>query len=500
MDTQLLKIDFQKSIWITSGSFSALFLVVALVFPDFFKTKLNDWTHSVLEVFGGFYLFLGIAAVGIMLVLALSPIGKIKLGEGVPEYSWFSWIAMLYSTGMGAGLLLRAVQEPVFYFTNPPRESSLSPGDFALEYTFFHWGFTPWAFYGLFGLVIAYNLFQKKRTILSSAILPDRFSQSMGAVAMDTLTIICTLLGVVAAVGLGSRQLLDAIAYWTGIEGISSGQAIAPVLIVCSLATASAYLGVNRGIRILSDLNIGLALGLMVFTIWVGSNGLIVGSFFRALGTYLLEFIPMSLNMGNQKVSHQFLTDWTYFYWAFWLAWAPFTGVFIARISKGRTIRSFIVGTLLIPSLGTFFWFSIFGSNAFLLIESGAIEAVRFESIFSAVFNFFASFPLSFLSNAVTTLLIFTFLITSVDSAIYVLSMFLDLGKTDPNKRIRVFWGFSIALLTIAVILIGKDQLLESVSHLLILFALPFSLLFAGMVLYFILSLFIPAKKHDHTS
>ncbi len=379
MNTQRLKIDFQKSTWIASGSFCGIFLVIALVFPDFFRSKLTDWTYAVLENFGGFYLFLGIAAVVIMLLLALSPIGKIKLGEGVPEYSWFSWIAMLYSTGMGAGLLLRAVQEPVFYFSNPPRESTLSPADFALEYTFFHWGFTPWAFYGLFVLVIAYNLFAKKRTILSSAILPDRFSQSMGAVAMDTFTIICTLLGVVAAVGLGSRQLLDAIGYWTGIEGVSSGQAIVPVLIVCGLATSSAYLGVNKGIRILSDLNIGLAIGLMVFTIWVGSNGLIIGAFFRAFGAYLQEFIPMSLNLGKQKVSHQFLTAWTYFYWAFWLAWAPFTGVFIARISKGRTIRSFVTGTLLIPSLGTFFWFSIFGSNAFLLIESGAIEADKFE-------------------------------------------------------------------------------------------------------------------------
>jgi glycine betaine transporter len=481
-----LNFNLQKSTRIVTGLFCFSFLLGSLAFPAFFKTKLGEWTAEILEVFGGFYLFLGFAAVAVMVLIALSPMGGKKLGKGEPEYSWFSWIAMLYSTGIGAGLLLRAVQEPVFYFTNPPRESSLSAGDFALEYTFFHWGFTPWAFYGLFGLVIASNLFHKEKTILSSSILPSRFSNSFGAVAMDSLTIICTLLGVVAAVGLGSRQLLDAIAYWLGWEAISSEQAIFPVLAICALATVSAYSGVNKGIRILSNLNIGLAIGLMLFTWYIGSSGIVTGALIRSIGGYLVDFIPMSLNMSGQKVSVQFLTDWTIFYWAFWLAWAPFTGVFIARISKGRTVRSFVIGTMLIPSVGTFLWFSIFGANAFALIEAGLVSAEKFESIYSAIFNFFAAFPLSTMSNAATTVLIITFLVTSVDSAIFVLSMFSDGGKTDPSRKIRLFWGFSIPLFTVAVILIGKDQLLGSVSQLLILFALPFSFLFAGMVGYFI--------------
>jgi glycine betaine transporter len=481
-----LNLNLQNSTRIVTGLFCFLFLLASLAFPAFFKTKLGEWTTEILEVFGGFYLFLGFAAVAVMVLIALSPMGGKKLGKGEPEYSWFSWIAMLYSTGMGAGLLLRAVQEPVFYFTDPPRESSLSPGDFALEYTFFHWGFTPWAFYGLFGLVIASNLFHKEKTILSSSILPSRFRDSLGAVAMDSLTIICTLLGVVAAVGLGSRQLLDAIGYWLEWEAISSEQAIFPVLLICALATVSAYSGVNKGIRILSNLNIGLAIGLMLFTWYIGSSGIVTGALMRSFGGYLYDFIPMSLNLNGQKVSHQFLTDWTIFYWAFWLAWAPFTGVFIARISKGRSVRAFVIGTMLIPSVGTFLWFSVFGANAFALIEAGLVSADKFESIYSAIFNFFAAFPHSGLSNSVTTILIITFLVTSVDSAIFVLSMFSDGGKTEPSRKIRLFWGFSIPLFTIAVILTGKEQLLGSVSQLLILFALPFSFLFAGMVGYFI--------------
>ncbi|ERM84300.1 hypothetical protein P872_14740 [Rhodonellum psychrophilum GCM71 = DSM 17998] len=488
------KIDTQKSTLYTSGAFCVLFLCIAFLFPGFFKTKLGEWTHEILEVFGGFYLFLGLASVLLLFIIAFSSVGKKRLGTEKPEYRWFSWIAMLYSTGMGAGLLLRAVQEPVYYYANPPRESSLSSGEFALQYTFFHWGLTPWAFYGLFGLVIAYNLYEKNGTILSSSILNENYRKTISATLIDVLTIICTLLGVVAAVGLGSRQLLGSISYWTGAENLASGQTVFLVLLVCVLATISAFMGVNKGIRFISNLNIGMALLLLVFVWIVGSEWLVLGVLLKSMGAYLLEFIPMSINVGSHKVSNAFLTDWTFFYWAFWLAWTPFTGVFIARISKGRTIRQFILGTLIIPALGTFLWFTVFGANAFSLIEASEVHSSKFDSIYSAIFNFFDLFPLSTWSNAIATVLVFTFLITSVDSAIFVLSMFSDEGRTEPKRRYRLFWGLTIALFTIAVILIGKDQLLEAVSQLMILFALPFTFLFTGMVIYFVYKLYTTTK------
>lgn len=478
--------DTQKHTLYGSGIFVFLFLVLAFWFPEAFIERLSSWTFQILEIFGMFNLVVGLGSVLVLLAIAFSPFGKRKLGKEKPEYSWISWIAMLYSTGMGAGLLLRAIQEPVFYYTHPPRESVLSQGEFALQYTFFHWGLTPWAFYGLFGLVIAYNLYEKKGTILSSSVLEKRLQKTIWATMMDILTIICTLLGVVAAVGLGSRQLLEAIAYWWGLEEIPSNLTIWLVLLVCAVSTYSAFSGVNKGIRILSNFNIGLATILLVFTWLVGSEWMVIGMLLKALGMYLLEFVPMSLNIGQQKVSHEFLTDWTFFYWAFWLAWAPFTGVFMARISKGRTIRQFITGTLIVPALGTFIWFTIFGSNAFGLIESGKTAVESFGSIYSALFNFFSQFPYSSFSNTLSTVLIFTFLITSVDSAIFVLGMFTDQGNPEPNKRHRLFWGVSIALFTVVVILLGKDRLLQSVSQLLILFALPFSFLFVGMVFYFL--------------
>lgn len=469
-----------------SAAFIGLFLLTALLFPDIFRTKLALWTRKVLEVFGDFYLFLGLGAVLVLLVFALLPIGKRRLGREKPEYSWFSWIAMLYSTGMGAGLLLRAVQEPVYYYQYPPRESLLSRGEFALQYTFFHWGLTPWAFYGLFGLIIAYHLYEHNGTVLSSSFLGKINKSPVLAGVVDAITIICTLLGVMAAAGLGSRQLLEAIYYWSGSASLDPSYAVFVVLLVSALATLSAFLGLSKGIRNLSNLNICLALGLMFFVVVLaGSRGLL-STLLKTAGFYLLEFIPMSLNLGAYQVPQEFMADWTYFYWAFWLSWAPFTGVFIARISKGRTIRQFVLGTLIVPVTATFLWFTVFGSSAFELIEARGIAADRFNSIYSAVFNFFAVFPAAAWSNTITSILVFTFLITSVDSAIFVLSMFSGHGNVRPGKKMRLFWGGIIGLTTIAVILLGKDSLLEAVSQLLILFALPFSFLFVVMAGYFI--------------
>ncbi len=451
-----------------------------------------------LDKFGEFYLFLGLFSVTILFVVGITKVGSLKLGEGKPRYSLVSWVAMLYSTGMGAGLLLRAVQEPVYYYNNAPRATD-DLESFALQYTFFHWGLTPWAFYGLFGLLVAYQIYICKGSILVSAIVPLRFRKPIVASIIDFIVVVCTLLGVVAAVGLGCRQLLEAVYYWTGGGEINYTYSIILILLVSVLATMSAFKGINKGIKNLSNLNISLALALLVFVWAVGSDKLVIDKVFVVIVRYLKDFVPMSLNLAYAKVSMEFLTDWTYFYWAFWLSWAPFTGVFIARISKGRTIREFVLGTLFIPACGTFIWFTVFGSNAFALLENGSVDVVKFESIYSALFQFFDQFPLTIMTNSVASFLVFTFLITSIDSAIYVLGMFTDNGTMNPKKKIRLIWGTGIALFTIAVTLVGQNELLNSISQLLILFALPFSILFFGLVLYLLYSLYIKKTNYDQT-
>ncbi len=486
----------EKATKISIGGFCFVFLGFAFLFPELFKQKLGLWTGILLQGFGFYYLVLGLFSVLLLVFIAFSKKGKVRLGEGNAEYGWFSWIAMLYSTGMGAGLLLRAVQEPVFYYQNPPRTSPLSDSNFALEYTFFHWGLTPWAFYGLFGLIMAYVIFVRKRSTLSASLLPEKIEKSTLGVMMNVLTIICTLLGVVAALGLGGRQLLEAIGN-VFVFDPKPLQAIYVVMVVCLVATASALLGLKAGIRNISNLNIGLALFLLVFVSYFGWQQGVSFGFLTTLGTYLYEFVPMSLNLGTFEVETSFLKDWTYFYWAFWLAWAPFTGIFIARISKGRKIRDFILAVLVIPALGTFIWFTAFGQNAYHLLETGIAGVGDFGSIYTGIFRFFDYLPLAVMMKGISLVLVFTFLITSVDSAIFVLSMFSDGGKQEPLKKFRWIWGMLIGLFTIALLLIGKEALLESVSQLLIVFAFPFSLMFLGMAFYFVRLLFWKKPQYE---
>lgn len=479
-----------QSILLKLTASALLFLaVMGLVLQENFSLVLEELTSKALGLFGGYYLYLGLGSVLLMVFLAIHPLSKIKLGGSQPEFGWVSWIAMLYSTGMGGGLMLRAVQEPVFYFQNPPRSFVQSKEIFALEYTFFHWGFTPWAFYGLMALLVAYNIYIKSGSALSSSALLGKFTSPWLAGALDLLTVLCTLFGVVAGVGLGSRQLLEAISYWSGIQ-FSSQALILPVFLVSFIAILSAYFGVRRGIKLLSNINIGGASLLLLFAWIVGNKVESVTNMFFGVSNYLLEFFPMSLNYGIGKVENSFLKDWTYFYWAFWLSWAPFTGVFIARISKGRSIRELILGTLFVPAIGTFFWFSVFGTNGMELIETGRIESTAFSSIYSSLFTYFSLFPYPLLSKFIATGLVGIFLITSIDSAIFVLSIFLDEGKEEPRKRIRLFWGVSIFTFTAGVGWLGREGILEAMSNLLILFALPFSFVFILLIIGFVRTLF----------
>lgn len=437
-----------------------------------------------MDFFGPLYLFLGFLAVVIGIILSIHPIGKIKLGSGKPEYGLMSWVAMLYSTGMGSGLLLRAVQEPVYFLENPPRTSSQSSEIFALEYTFFHWGFTPWAFYGLTAVMVGWFYYRKEKSFLFSDFLfGESFRGKWARDLIDLVVIVTTFFGVFASIGLGSRQLLASGEFWGGMVW-EPKWAIIPLAIICIAATLSALLGVRKGIKKLSDLNMTGALFLLVFTLILGSVWDTLGMFFESLLFYVLEWAPMSLNLGKWSVSNDFLQNWTVFYWAFWLAWAPFTGIFIARISQGRSIREVLLGTLLIPSVGTFLWFTVFGNHAFGLIASQAISSEAFDSVYSSIFVFFGLLPLSNITQFLSSFFLATFLITSIDSAIFVLSMYLDGGKKEPEKRIRFFWGVSFFVLTSIVLWMGSEQLLHTISNILILSSLPFAVVFLPLLLF----------------
>jgi glycine betaine transporter len=484
---------FRQQTFLFSLGTCILFLLLAFIFTDEVEQAITISAAFTLNGFGGYYLYFGCFLVTCLLVLAFSRYGKIRLGTRKPAYGVFSWLAMLFSTGMGAGLMLRAVQEPMYYFRHPPRYSDYSEEVLALEYTFFHWGLTPWAFYGMFGLIMAYMSHIHQRPMLSSSFLPSLLRKKKFIVPVDSITVICTLFGVVGAVGLGSRQVLRGMAEVGAPIPQTLFMNILVVLLIGGMATISAFSGLKKGIRNLSRLNIGIALMLLVFTALTSMDREMIALFGQALGAYFLDFVPMSLNLGDFQTEPGFLRDWTLFYWAFWMAWAPFTGLFIARISAGRTIRAYVLGVLMVPSLASFIWFTVFGAASFSLSASSGYQEGQFDSIYGGIFSFFSYFPFSGITKFTALLLIITFLITSIDSAVYVLGVFSSHGSLKPRKHNILIWGSILVAITASVLLLGQETLLNTITQLLVVVALPFSFLYAGMTLYFIVSL----KRQD---
>ena len=479
-----------------------LFTLIVFFATEASYESIESASIWVRNYFGFFYLYLGLACVLLLLAVAFSPLGKIKLGkkDSRPEHSLWAWTAMLYSAGMGAGILLRAVQEPVFMQQHPPYSSNLEPEILALEFTFYQWGFTAWAFYGLFAMVIGYALFVRKKKVRVSAAIEDTISSTIARQGIDVMTIITTVFGLIAAIGLGTTQINGGLNHVFGPE-FGLGTTLFLAVLISSVAFYSAWQGVDKGIKVISKLNIGITLLILAFVFAINDMPAILLSFGKASWHYLIDFIPMSLAYGSYNPGMSFLTDWTFYYWAFWLAWAPFTGIFIARISKGRTLRQLLLGVLIIPSIGTFFWFSVFGTSAFQLIETWGNYNGEFDNVFSSIFVFFENYPLASLINITTLLLLIGFLVTSVDSAVFVLSMFTDKGRKNPNKRHRLVWSVVVLLATMALILLGNAKpnidVLTAVQKLLIITSLPFAIFMVMMTGVFLREILKKRVKHS---
>ena len=449
------------------------------------------WVRSKL---GYFYLYLGLAVVLFVLALAASRWGRIRLGsqDERPEHSWWSWGAMLYSAGMGAGILLRAVQEPVYMQQHPPIAAAIPADILALEYTFYQWGLTAWAFYGVFAVVIGYALFNRQQPVRTSVAIEDHISSKWARSGIDLMTILTTVFGLIAAIGLGATQITGGLDH---LQVVEPQLAITLILtaIICILAFYSAWKGLNKGIKVLSQINIVLTLFLLLFVFFFSPWGDVFSLLGEALAHYLVDFVPMSLAWGDFNPGIDFLTDWTFYYWAFWLAWAPFTGIFIARISRGRTIRQLLIGVLVIPSLGTFFWFSVFGASAFEHIEQWGTYNGEFDNVFSSIFVFLQYLPLADLLNGLTILLLVGFLVTSVDSAVLVLSMFTDKGKLTPRKSHRLLWAALILISSCALLILGNVRqdidILVAAQKVLIITSLPFAFFMVVMGILFCIRL-----------
>lgn len=468
-------------------------LAVALAFIGrgvFFTDSMQRFNAAALETiirsFGWVYLIATTFFIFFLLFLAMSRFGRIRLGrdEDRPEFSTLSWWAMLFSAGMGIGLVFFGVGEPISHLTNPPlgraEPNSIEAGRLAMQYTFFHWGLHAWALYGLVALTLAYFQFRRgARGMISAAFYPlfgERVNGWVGHV-IDILAIFVTALGVATSFGLGATQINAGLNYEFGITESIPVQVVIIVVVMC-LFLASAVSGLDRGIKILSNLNMALFTLIMVFILIVGPAVFIFDTFTASIGNYLQNFLSMSFTSGafTDGAGQEWLQQWTLFYWAWWMMWVMWVGTFIARISKGHTIREFVAGVLIVPSVLCFLWFSVLGGAAINLdiFHGGNIGAAVAENISTALFITFEQFPMSTVVSLVAILLIGSFFITSADSAAFVLAMLSSNGDMNPSAKMKVIWGVFVAFFAFVLLLAGG---LEAVQQVAIITGVPFTIL-----------------------
>jgi choline/glycine/proline betaine transport protein len=415
--------------------------------------------------FGWFFLLAVNIFIITILYFALGKYGTIRIGgvEAEKEFSDFSWMAMLFSAGMGIGLMFFSVSEPLFYFSNVPgffgaEAGTGSAAAAALAQTFFHWGFHPWAIYGLVGLGLAFFSFNRGLPLTFRSIfwplLGERIYGWPGHL-IDLVTVFATLFGLSTSLGLGVAQVNQGFSYvlgdMLGLVSIPTGTIPQILLIagITAIATLSVAAGLDGGVKRLSTLNLYVMLTLLGFLLLVGPTVFIFGTWVQGLGTYFGNLLSLSFFTGALGSGESTVTGWTVFYWAWWIAWSPFVGMFIARISKGRTVREFVMGVLFLPSLFSTIWLSTFGGSALFnsLQGNGQVLATYNEvGQTVAMFALLEQFPLGVVSGLLATLLVITFFVTSSDSGSLVIDHLTSGGKHDVPKTQRIFWAITEGL------------------------------------------------------
>ncbi|WP_160723871.1 glycine betaine uptake BCCT transporter [Bacillus sp. USDA818B3_A] len=477
-----------------------LLVLVGIVIP----TKLESVTSSlqayITDTFGWYYLIVVTMFVGVCLYLLVSPIGRIKLGkqEDKPEFSRPTWLAMLFSAGMGIGLVFYGTAEPISHYviSSPTGETGTDQGiKDAMRFTFFHWGIHAWAIYGIVALCLAYFTFRKgERGLISATLKPIIGKKANGLVgkAIDVIAVIATVIGVATTLGFGAVQINGGLSYLFDIPSNIISQFLI-ILVVTVLFMISALSGLGKGIKILSNANMILAFVLFLLMFLFGPTLFTLNLFTDTLGTYLQNLVRMSFRIAPlSEANRSWINGWTIFYWAWWIAWSPFVGIFIARVSKGRTIREFVTYVLLAPSLIGFIWFSVFGGSAMWLEHEG-IATISKLATEESLFGVFENYPMSTFVSILAIILIGTFFITSADSGTYVLGMMTTNGSPNPSSRIKIIWG--VLLTAIALVLLYSGGL-QALQNTMIIAALPFSFIMALMTISLVKELNKEIKEH----
>ncbi|MHC5252877.1 glycine betaine uptake BCCT transporter [Listeria kieliensis] len=472
-------------------------VLLGTIFPKGFEKITANIQSFLTSTFGWYYLLVVVVIVAFCIFLILSPIGAIRLGQpdDVPEYSNRSWFAMLFSAGMGIGLVFWGAAEPLSHFAiNAPggevgTQTALTQ---SLRYTFFHWGISAWAIYAVVALALAYFKFRKKAPgLISATLYPVLRKQSNGWLAhvVDIIAVFATVIGVATTLGLGAQQINGGLAYLADVPVNFTVQMII-IIIVTILFMISASTGLNKGIQLLSNVNLYIAAILLVLTLFLGPTVKIMNEFTNGFGAYLQNFVQMSFRTApGDAAGREWINSWTIFYWAWWMSWSPFVGFFIARISKGRTIREFLMGVIVLPTIVSTLWFAVFGGTA-IDVQETANSALKNLPTEQVLFGAFNELPWSTLLSVVAIILIAVFFVTSADSATFVLGIQTTNGVMNPSFQIKLVWGILQAGIASTLLFAGGLQGLQNAA---IIVAFPFSI----VILLMIVSLYISLTKEQ---
>ena len=487
-NVQIFGLDIHNPVFVISGVTIVLFVLFVLAFQEQAAEilgALRPWLTSTFD-----WVFMGAANIFVLfcLFLIVSPMGKIRLGgkDAKPTYSYPGWFAMLFAAGMGIGLMFFGVLEPVYHFQNPPLGVDATDIEAAramgMAATIFHWGLHPWAIYAVVALALAFFTYNHglPLTIRSAfyPILGDRVWGWSGHI-IDTLAVFATLFGLATSLGFGAEQANAGLNYLFGWPATDFTKVVL-IVVITMAALVSVLAGLDKGVKRLSEINMALALILLLFVIAVGPTLDILTGFVTSTGSYLANVVPLSNWVGREDTD--FMHGWTTFYWAWWISWSPFVGMFIARVSKGRTVREFVICVLIIPTLACVLWMNAFGGTAvFQFINDGYTGVTDTVSAWTpelSLFKMLEPLPLTGILSAIGIVLVIVFFVTSSDSGSLVIDSITAGGKVDAPVVQRVFWCTFEGLVAIALLLGGGLASLQAAA---IATGFPFAIVLVAM-------------------
>lgn len=482
-----------RPVFYVSAGFVIVLVALTVFFTDSMSAMLGALQRGIVEHFGWYYILVVAGFLFFVLFLFCSRYGSIRLGDDdeEPEYSYPTWFAMMFSAGMGIGLLFYGVAEPILHFIEPleSEPGSIPAAREAMELAYFHWGLHAWGVYIIVGLSLAYFAYRHGFPLtIRSTLYPLLGARAWGGVgnAVEIMAILGTVFGVATSLGLGVAQINSGLAY-LDLLSVSTTNQLWLVAIITLMATGSVASGLDRGVRRLSELNIIVAALIMLFVFLTGPTVFLLSTFVQNVGHYVQTLVEMSLRTTAYR-GVEWQASWTMFYWGWWISWSPFVGMFIARISRGRTVREFIGGALFAPTLVGFIWFAVFGNTALhmeLFGDGGLVDAVQ-ESTPTALFVLLDKLPFATITSTFTVFVVVLFFVTSADSGSLVIDILAHGGDGNPPLGTRIFWGLSQGFVAAVLLLAGGLTALQAAA---LASAFPFSIVMIFMCISLLMGL-----------